>query len=662
VPTSEAVPAPEAAGPGAHHAAPAADAPTGPSAAAGTPPDGPSASEDPPEPLAARVGGQPAPEPIRFPPLPPRLERATDHEHTQLFSPGDWAPAPSASVAGPDPAASLDHTRLVRVPDPARPGADLPVALGLLSSTDPRRVGTRIRCERFPFVIGRAEGADLSFPNDVALSRQHVEIDVDADGFVLRDSSSNGVYLNGRHLRGRSEPLMFGSTIVLSPTTSLTFVADLPALPDLSGRELADRYLLEERIHGSIKAVTYLARDLRLPRKLAVKVFEPGLLRLGHYRGEFVRLAELAAQLQHPHIVKVLDFGESPPPSGLGAERLPFLCTEYMVGGSLARRLEKEALPPLDAVLGWTQRLAEALDHAHRNGVIHGDLKPARVVFDRDDRPYLTDFCFASRRDQASVSTALGTPAYLAPERWEGASPTEASDQYSLAALTYLLLTGTRPFEGQAEPEVRRRNFLRGPFPAHDEALRAGREDVPRSITDVLARGLGVDPGERFGSVLEFSRAFSGALAGPRGRDRRARVFLSYQREASSGWAHHFRDKLEGQHALSVFVDTLAKDGAPRIPDRLREEIERCDVFVCLLAPSTLSSDWVRQEIRIAVEKGKPMVPVFHEEFKITDDRIAGDPNVEALLAYDAVHLLDRRNIHVEHTITELAERIRKVV
>ncbi len=360
----------------------------------------------------------------------------------------------------------------------------------------------------------------------------------------------------------------------------------------------------------------------------------------------------------------MLDFGEVPAPPDLEVDTLPYLCTEFMEGGNLARRLDANATPPLADLISWTRRLADALDHAHRNEVVHGDIKPACVVFDRDDRPYLTDFAFASRRsgtDPDASSAVLGSPAYVAPERWAGHAPTEATDQYSLAVLAYVMLTGTRPFEGQADPEVRRRNFLRGPFPAHDEAVRAGREGVPRAVTDVLARGLSVDPLDRFESVLDFSEAFERALTLRRGRDR-PRVFLSYQRAASSGWAHHFRDKLESVHLVSVFVDTLAKDGAPRIPDRLREEITGCDVFVCLLAPETLTSDWVRQEIQIAVESGKPMVPVFHEEFRPGEDQAHGDADVEALLAYDAVHLLDRRNIHVEHTITELAERIRKLI
>ncbi len=586
-------------------------------------------------------------------------------EATVILPPAAWEPGAGESGAAPEDAPTTDETRVLRVdPGTAHGGVDLPVALNIVHAREANRVGTHVPCRSFPFAIGRAEGTDLSFPTDPNLSRRHAEIDVDAEGFVIRDlGSSNGLYVNGRHLQGGTEPLLFGSSIALSRHTTLTFVADLPALPDLSGRRLADRYLLQERLHESIKAVTYLAKDVRLPRSLALKIFQPGLLRLSRYRGEFLGLAELAAHLQHPHIVRVLDFGEVPAPPDLEVDTLPYLCMEFMEGGNLARRLEENATPPLDDVTAWLRRLADALDHAHRNEVIHGDIKPACVVFDREGRPYLTDFAFASRRAGSGAvpsPTVLGSPSYMAPERWDGEPPSEASDQYSLAVLAYVMLTGTRPFEGQSDPEVRRRNFMRGPFPAHEEALRAGRENVSKAVTDVLARGLSVDPPERFESVLAFSDAFQSALT-ERRRDR-PRVFLSYQRAASSGWAHHFRDKLEGVHLLSVFVDTLAQDGAPRIPDRLREEITGCDVFVCLLAPSTLASDWVRQEIRIAVESGKPMVPVFHEEFRPDENQSRGDASVDALLAYDAVHLLDRRNIHVEHTITELAQRVRKLV
>ena len=187
---------------------------------------------------------------------------------------------------------------------------DFPVALSLTSAPHPSQMGTRIVCATFPFTVGRALEADLCIHGDDALSRTHLQIDVDESGFVVRDMSKNGIYVDGRHLRGTSESLRVGASIELSPR-ALKFVADVPMLPDLSGQLLDNRYQLGERLHTSLKSSTYLARDLKMPRSLAVKIFSPSLMRLASYRAEFRRQADMAAKLHHPHICRVIDWAKS---------------------------------------------------------------------------------------------------------------------------------------------------------------------------------------------------------------------------------------------------------------------------------------------------------------------------------------------------------------
>jgi serine/threonine protein kinase len=537
-----------------------------------------------------------------------------------------------------------------------------PVALTLTHSPDPSRVGIRFACEHFPFSVGRAESADLSVPADDALSRVHLEIDRDEGGFLVRDLSTNGIWVNGQHLKGRSAPLHFGTTLVLSKGTSLTFVADIPVLPDLSGEVLDGRYRLESRLHSSVKAATYRSQDVRVPKvSRAIKIFSPTLMNLANYRAEFERQATLAAQLQHPHICKVLDFGTAPVRVAGRLEPCSWLCMELMEGGNLADRLE-EGLPALDTVKTWVGDVAAALAHAHRNGVAHGDLKPGCVVFDREGTAYLTDFALARSGEPESKTAVVGIPAYLAPEQWEGGLPTEATDQYSLAVLAYQMVTGSRPHEGQSVPEVRARNFQRGPAPAHEEAGRAGRESVSPAVSAVLARALSPDPAARFPDVLEFSQAFARGVTDPYQPAAKPRVFISYRRRVASGWAITFATALQDKHGCSVFVDTRALDGAPRIPDRVRKEIERCDVFVCLLAPETLGSDWVRQEIAIADDCRKPMVPIFFQEFEPRDVDTSADPHLETLLDHEAVRLYDRDADYVDAAIGRLSDRIRSLM
>jgi TIR domain len=123
-----------------------------------------------------------------------------------------------------------------------------------------------------------------------------------------------------------------------------------------------------------------------------------------------------------------------------------------------------------------------------------------------------------------------------------------------------------------------------------------------------------------------------------------------------------FARMLEDHHNISVFVDTQQLDKAVRFPVRLRDAIENCDVFVCLLADETLRSQWVKEEIRIAHEKNKPMVPVFQESYVHPEDDKELEPHIRTLLSYDGVHLLDKRNIHTDHTIEDLAKIVKQTM
>jgi serine/threonine protein kinase len=332
---------------------------------------------------------------------------------------------------------------------------------------------------------------------------------------------------------------------------------------------------------------------------------------------------------------------------------------ELMEGGNLADRLVKGRHVPADEVAAWLDDLSAALDYAHQQGIVHSGLKPTPIVFDGNGGVYVTDFAIASRPGDTRTQAFLGAPDFLAPEQWEGADARAATDQYALAVLSYLALTGSRPYEGQQDPEVRRRNYERGPVPAHEQAARAGVETLPASVSEVLKRALSVTPEERYPSVREFFLAFQFALAHPAGRRAGTpRVFVSYHRNLSAGWAVLFARELKDKHNISAFVDTQRVDSAVRVPAKIRQAIQDADIFVCLLAKNTLRSTWVQEEVRIAWESGKPMIPVFQESFDApaSSDQLA--PHIQTLMSYEAVHLLDRRNIHVDHTIAELARLV----
>src|SRR5262249_12768653 len=161
----------------------------------------------------------------------------------------------------------------------------------------------------------------------------------------------------------------------------------------------------------------------------------------------------------------------------------------------------------------------------------------------------------------------MGSPAFVAPEQWEGSPATAATDQFGMAVLAYYLVTGARPFEGQDSPEIRRKNFLRGPIPAHLEAMQHARDGVRPGVSQVLRGALGVDPASRFASVEEFTGALLKALTLGVGGE--PLVFVSYDRELSGGWARFFADRLKEKHGVRVFMDTIGIDRAGRFPPRL---------------------------------------------------------------------------------------------
>ena len=551
------------------------------------------------------------------------------------------------------PIGSIDATGIVHAP--GQFGDELPVALMVNACRDTEFLGKRIDIDRFPFIIGRSAQANLSFPSDSHLSRKHCQIDQLDNGFCIVDLSVNGLFVNGRQVPVNNKaPLLFNDSIMLSQNTSLTFVADVEVLPDLTGLMLDDRYELKECLYSSIKASTFLAEDKQYTRFLTIKVFTPSIMRISHYAEALRQQAEIAVKLTHPYIAKVLENKVAKIVINDMEQHLPYLCMERMLGGNLEDKLAADSPPTLTDIIDWLLKLAQALTYVHDKKIIHGSLKPSAVVFDDNDNPYLSDFALASFEGSTTGSALLGAPAFIAPEQWNHEPLSSAVDQYSLAVLTYLMITGSHPFEGQSDPEVRRRNFLRPPLPAHEEATRNGISGVPETISAVINKGLSVHPSNRYESVQAFIDALTNAAAGLN-VDEKRRAFISYHRGTSAAWATLFDRVLREQYDIEVYVDTQNLDRATRFPDRLKNAVINCDVVVCLLSSETLTSKWVQEEIRIAYEHDKPMVPVFQESFDRQIDEEALEPHLRAMLAFDGVRLFDQQNVYIDTAIADLA-------
>src|SRR5947209_1195325 len=281
-------------------------------------------------------------------------------------------------------------------------------------------------------------------------------------------------------------------------------------MADLSERvraSLAGRYTIERELGRGGMATVYLARDLKHDRPVALKVLRPELAAvLGAER--FLREIRLTAQLQHPHILTLIDSGE--------ADGFLYYVMPYVEGESLRQRLEREGQLPLDEALRITGAIASALDFAHGRGVIHRDIKPENIMLHQGE-PMVADFGIAlavstaGRERLTETGLSLGTPAYMSPEQVSAEPKLDGrSDQYSLASVLYEMLAGEPPYTGPTAQAIIAKR-LAGPIPRLG-TVRAVPEAVEAAVTKALAKA----PADRFHTVSEFGDALERVGAQPR--------------------------------------------------------------------------------------------------------------------------------------------------
>ena len=262
-------------------------------------------------------------------------------------------------------------------------------------------------------------------------------------------------------------------------------------LPDRIGR-----YRVDRRIGEGGFGTVLLGYDEKLLRPVAIKVAHPGVLEHDGDGEAYLSEARVVAQLAHPNIVTVYDVGKT-------QDQLFFTVAQYIKGQDL-RQLMKERRPRLSEAVEIAATVADALQHAHRQGLVHRDIKPGNIILDKEGKPYVVDFGLALKDEQIGKGPGrVGTPAYMSPEqaRGEGHRVDGRTDIYSLGAVLYEMLAGRRPIVGDSRDEIINNVAVQTPRP-----LRQYDERIPLELERITKLAMSKRVSERYDSAHDFAR------------------------------------------------------------------------------------------------------------------------------------------------------------
>ena len=281
----------------------------------------------------------------------------------------------------------------------------------------------------------------------------------------------------------------------------------------LLGQTLAEKYLVEQLIKRGGMGSVYRGKHVMMDKTVAIKVLRPSLAGDDVVVARFSREAKAASRISHPHAVSVTDFGEA-------ENGVVFLIMEYLDGRTLKDIIRSEGALPLDRVVEIIRQVSGALDAAHKQGVIHRDLKSDNIMLSQTnggDWAKVLDFGIAKIQqpegardnDITAANLVIGTPHYMSPEQCSQTGPIDArSDVYSLGVIVYEMLTGRVPFTGESPTVIMMKQVQDEPPSVLDT-----RHDLPAAIDSLIKKALAKDPVDRFQTAGELSEALTEAAA-----------------------------------------------------------------------------------------------------------------------------------------------------
>jgi eukaryotic-like serine/threonine-protein kinase len=274
----------------------------------------------------------------------------------------------------------------------------------------------------------------------------------------------------------------------------------------MNATTIAGRYRVEGRLGVGGMATVHLAFDQRLERYVALKLLAEHLADDPAFVSRFRREALAAARLVHPNIVQVFDFGFDE------NHHQHFIVMEHVQGQSCAELLRDHGHLEVAETVDIVAQGCRGLDYAHRNGVVHRDVKPGNLLVAESGGVKLADFGIARATDQSSITqvgSVLGTAAYLAPEQARGEEAGPRADLYSLGVVTYQLMSGRLPYEAASLSELALKQQRESPLPL-DEV----NPEVPRGVARAVAMALAMDPESRPATAIVFAEALQNGLRG----------------------------------------------------------------------------------------------------------------------------------------------------